>query len=74
VKCIALFTGAKIVPPRNNSEAYGSVERPAVRPIDRSHGWSADPRIIARKSLLRFHADEFAVCLCRKPYFSGRSV
>ena len=31
MKCFALLAGAKIVPPRDNSEVHGSLERPAVR-------------------------------------------
>lgn len=65
VKCFALLT-AKIVPPRDISEVYGSLERPAERSIDMAHRWSTDPGIIARKSLQRFHPDKFAICGCSR--------
>jgi hypothetical protein len=37
VKCFAL-TGAKIIPPRDNSEGYSSLERPAVRSFGGGNG------------------------------------
>jgi hypothetical protein len=48
VKCFALLTGAKIVPPRDNSEGYSSPERPAVRCFDMSH---TDEALILESSL-----------------------